>query len=65
MDQHSIILVLTLIIVILAIYLVVKHSGGEQFRRTCIEGTYNWNKEMCQKYAGSSWNGKCCDINFD
>ncbi len=36
MNQHSIILALTLAIVILSIYLVVKHSGeNEQFRRQC------------------------------
>ena len=33
MDQHSIILLLSLVISILAIYLVLKYRGGEQFRR--------------------------------
>jgi len=33
MDQHSVILILTLVIVILAIYLAVKYGSGEQFRR--------------------------------
>lgn len=33
MDQHLIILILSLIITILAIYLAVKYNSGEQFRR--------------------------------
>ncbi len=64
MDQHSIILILALIIAILAILLAVKKSTNENFRRACILGT---KETDCKKYNGSSWNTSknCCDISFD
>jgi hypothetical protein len=68
MNQHSIILLLVLVIVILTIYLAINHSGGEQFRRSCIPGTSNMDNAKCRsKYGGSYWNSSmnCCDLSFD
>jgi hypothetical protein len=53
MDQHSIILLLALVISILAIYLVAKYNKGEQFRRKC----------NCSACDAGDW--KNCDVSCE